>query len=877
MRIKVFGWLTLCVAALTLLDLTGARAEPIGYFQLDGVTYDPAVQTPDQALGFGLGERPVRHSAMVTYLQDLAENSPRIGAEVIGRTHEGRPILLMTASSPANQARLEDIRQAHLAAPSDPDLPVVTWISYGVHGAESAGMDAVIPTMYHLAAAQGPEIDAVLDGSIIVAVAILNPDGHTRRIDFVERFSGTVPVSNPDHAQHDLWVGARTNHYGFDLNRQWLLLTQPESRAWVGAWQRWKPHVAADMHEMGSSATYYFHPGVPSRLNPLIPARSRELLQAISRYHVDFMDSEAKLFFTEEGFDNYYIGKGSTYPHVQGSIGILFEAGAARGGTLETPNGLKTYADNIRTHFRTSLTTIAGAFGEAGDIKTYRGQFASLNAEAAEADRTKAILLDAPGDPARLQHFADLLTQHDIRAHRVARDVSVSGHTYKAGKALIVPYGQPQYRLIKGIMEPVREFADPVFYDVSGWTLPLAYGLRHERLAARAFRPNLLGADIREAPVEVPAAPPAASYGYMFDWSHYYAPRAAYRLLAEGIILRAAFTPVTVETSEGPVDFGRGSIFVPFDRQTVSRDRIHDLVAELGARDGLPVHAVVSGLTPTPSSDLGGRQTVQTIQKPEVLLLYTEGGTGGGSLRRYDMGEVWHLLDHRMEMPVTLRDARTLGSIDWSRYTHIIFAGGSLRLPETVTERMTQWIREDGGVVIAGRGMAKIMQDTLLTPSKDKDEDSHKTPEAEEGEDDEGRYDYAELAQRNARKVIGGAIFAGDLDITHPLGFGYSDRRIASHRDTTVILDTPENPIATVVRYREGDPVLSGYAAEDQAEKIAGTPMMVAERLGAGAVVVMTDNLNFRATYFGTSKLFLNSLFFASNISTPREAAGHHH
>ncbi|MGF1456120.1 MAG: M14 family zinc carboxypeptidase [Alphaproteobacteria bacterium] len=857
----------LAVLAASVLSLSPARAEPIDYFVIPGVTYDPAIETPDAFFGHGLGDRPIRHSAMVRYIERLANASPRLSVETIGRTHEGRPILLVAATAAENQARLDDLRQAHLDRPADPDLPVVTFISYGVHGAESAGMDAVLPTLYHLAAARGPNIDALLKGSIIVAVAILNPDGHTRRIDHVERFGGKVAVSNPDHAQHDLWIGARTNHYGFDLNRQWLLLTQPESQAWTGAWQRWKPHVAADFHEMGTSSTYYFHPGAPTRLNPLIPGRSRELLDKIAGYHRRFMDSEAKLFFSEERFDNYYIGKGSTYPHVQGSIGILFEAGAARGGKIESRNGLRTYADNIRTHFRTSLTTIEGAFGEAETLKEYRRSFIQDTERLARRDETRAYVFDAPGDPVRRAMFVDLLTQHDIRAYRLSRDLAIGEHGFKGGEAVVVPLSQPQYRLIKGIMEPVLEFADPVFYDVSGWTLPLAYGLRHEPLARSTYSAALLGADVREGETQAPAAPPVARYGYMFDWSHFHAPRALYRLLDAGLLVRAAFVPVTVETSEGQVDFGRGSIFVPFDRQTVSRETIHALVSELGERDGIPVHAVASGVTPNPGRDLGAPDSFRPLNKPEILLLYTEGGFRGGGLARYDMGEVWHLLDHRMEIPVTLRDARTLMGVDWSRYSHIIMAGGRMPLDETARKRLQRWVREDGGTLIAARGLAKTVQDLFLKPGSQDQADSGETePTPEESAD---RFDYAELNQRNAEHVIGGAIFGGDLDITHPLGFGYSSREIASQRNTTIVLDAPDNPVATVVRYTD-EPLLSGYASEKRVGEIKGTPMMIADRVGAGAVVVMTDNLNFRATFLGTAKLFLNALFFADQIERPR-------
>ncbi len=894
---------------------TPALAEPISFFLPDGITYDSTVTTPEESLGFGLGERPVRHEAMVTYLRDLAQNSDRMTVETIGRSHEGRPILFFTVSAPENLARIEEIRQAHLAdiyggnraenpalnpSPNqgagegagqdggrdgglggtrNGDQPVITWINYGVHGAEASGMDAAIPALYHLAAAQGPEIERTLKDSVILITAIFNPDGHTRRVDHVERFSSAVPVTDPAHAQHQLWIKARTNHYWFDLNRQWLLLTQPESRAWISQWQRWKPHVSADYHEMSNpQSTYYFHPGVPTRRNPLIPDESRALLDRIAGYHVRWLDSEGRLYFTEEGFDNFYIGKGSTYPHVNGSIGILFEALSARGGRLETPNGEITYADNIRTHFRTTLTTIEGTLAIADDLRAYKRRFYDMALEDAAEDERKAFVLQATGDAARLHRFIRLLKSHAIDGFTLARDLDVGGTTYRAGEAIVVPTNQRQYRMIRGIFDRPTEFIDPVFYDVSGWTLPLAYGLEYQALGADLFSSGMMGEDMdaRSFPVFAAPDPETATYGYMFEWSNTYAPRALYRLLGADILARAVFEPVTVETPDGQVAFGRGSVFVPLVGQTVSREEIDQVIARIGEEDGLRVHGLTSGRSFEPGRDLGAPTSARSLEKPSALLLY-EGG-----LSAYDTGELWHLLDREMAIPVTLMNVDRLpGGLDWSRYTHILMSGNAPDLSDAAVERMTQWIREEGGVVYAARGAALFAQDTFLTPAAKDEDDEEDKPETET-ETETGRFDYENLSRRNAEHVIGGAIFASDLDITHPLGFGLTRRQAASHRNTTIALDTPESPIATVARYAD-TPLLAGYASPMRQEDLTGTPMLVAERLGRGAVVITPDNLTFRATFPGTDKIILNALYFADSINrfrSPDESSttdDHHH
>lgn len=849
---------------LLALMAGSAIAEPVAFYLPEGTRHDPAIPTPESVLGFGLGERPVRHDRLVDYIRLLAERSPRMTIETIGHSHEGRPIEFLVVTSPANHARLESLRAAHRALSDDPaatapseGMPVVTWLNYGVHGAESAGMDAVIPVLYHLAAAEGEAIERTLANSIILITAIFNPDGHSRRIDHVERFSSMVPVTDPASEVHNLWMTARTNHYWFDLNRQWLLQTQPESRAWLAAWQRWRPNVSVDFHEMGSNATYYFHPGEPRRKNPLIPDRSRRLLQKMAGFHAASLDEAGYLYYTEEGFDNYYIGKGSTYPHLNGSIGILFEAAAARGGAIETPNGMRTLALNIRHHVLTSLSSIAGAEALRGELLAYQRDFYRDSLEAAGKDPVGAWLIDSH-DRARLEMFRDLLARHDINVHELARDVRVGDRDYRAGRALIVPLAQRQYAMIRGIFDRVKQFEEAVFYDVSGWTLPLAYDLDHAPLARRAYRPELLGATAGRVTVAWPE-PAVSDYGYMLAYDEYFAPRALYRLLDEGLLASVALKPFEVETPQGRASFARGAIFIPLAGQTRSPQDIHRLVIAAASEAGIEARAVTSGLTPTEGVDLGARQSFAPLARPSVLLFIDDGVPWS------DAGEIWHLLDHDMRIPVTLRQKDRFSGLDWSRYSHVVLAGARLAPDDRLLERLGRFVREEGGVLIATRAGAVSVQKALF---------GHKAEKRTDGADKDGadvlvRRDYAEMPLAEAVDIVGGAVFGSDLDITHPLAFGHRDRAIASHRNMTAVLETPENPYAMVARYLKDDPVLSGYASDKRKAEIAGTPMLIADRLGRGSVILFADDPVFRASYPGTARLFLNAIFFGKAFVAP--------
>ncbi len=839
------------------------------------ITYDARFPTPETFLGHALGAGPVRHHQLVEYLQTIASMSDRMSVEIIGYSHEQRPILYLVITSPSNHEKIGEIRDKHVALtePSmnqnvDDDMPVVTWLNYGVHGAESAGMDAALPTIYYLAAAQGPAIQQILEDSVILLTAVFNPDGHAKRASWFDSFSSEVKVSDPQHMEHDYDSQVlRTNHYGFDLNRQWLLLTQPEPRAWMQKWHEWRPNVSVDFHEMGSEHTYYFHPGVATRTHPLIPDEARRLMADTVRESERFLDSEARLYFHGERYDNFYIGKGSTYPLVNGAVGILYEAAAAKGVELDTPHGLRSYRENIRKHFRTSIGSVQGALNQKTKLLNYQKRFYESALDEAKDGPIKAYVFDAPNDAARMYHFIDLLNRHRIATYKLSHNVDVNGKTFEQGKAIIVPLRQPQYRMIRGIFDTVTEFEDSTFYDVSSWTVPLAFNLDYAALSGRNFRANLVGA---ETSPEMPMAEPpdSANYGFVFEWSGYYAPRALHRVLAADLLASVATKPFTLQTTRGPHSFKAGSVFVPFDRQEQSPEQIEELMRTVASDDGIFVHSVTSGNSASdePGISPGGPSFVP-VTRPKVLLIT------GRNIDLYETGAAWHLLDFRMQMPVTLRDRERLDSVDLSAYTHVIFPGGEYEeyTPDYLDE-LRHWVAR-GGTVIGMRQASMWLRDNVLDyVDPEKVIDLAPTSSAEEAPDPKPlpaeniqgpeRLNYADKEHSEAVDVIGGAIFAGDLDTTHPLGFGYDLREIAIHKNTSDVMPRPDNPFATVIAYNKL-PLLSGYTSSANQELLAGTPALIADRKGDGSVVLFADNPNFRAIWYGTNKLFLNSLFFS--------------
>ncbi|MDX1408775.1 MAG: M14 family metallopeptidase, partial [Saprospiraceae bacterium] len=362
--------LTLTVLLALPSSLSGQSVDLTYY--LPDITYNPAIPTPEGFLGYQVGDWHVSHDQLKFYMQELARRSDRITIEEYARSYENRPLLLLTITSPRNHARIDEIlaQRQTLTDPasttSSPagDSPVVIYQGYSIHGNEPSGANAALLMAYYLAAGQSEEVSNLLDNAVILLDPSFNPDGLHRFSAWVNSHKNQTLTSDPaDREYSEAWPRGRTNHYWFDLNRDWLLLQHPESRGRVANFHKWKPNVLTDHHEMGTNSTFFFMPGIPSRTNPITPQRNQDLTAAIAEYHAEALDEIGSLYYTKESYDDFYVGKGSTYPDVNGGIGILFEQGSARGHVQESDNGLLTFQYAIRNQVRTSLSTQRAAIG----------------------------------------------------------------------------------------------------------------------------------------------------------------------------------------------------------------------------------------------------------------------------------------------------------------------------------------------------------------------------------------------------------------------------------------------------------------------------------------------------------------------------------
>ncbi len=863
-------WITVIALVWGLLERS-AEGAPDGQAAADylptEVEYQSDVPTPESVLGFQVGEWHVRHDLIVQYLQRLAEASPRVEVTEYGRTHEERPLLLAKISSQENLGNLEEIRCHHVAAalgreaPKE-DRPIVAWMGYSIHGDEASGANASLLLAYYLAATCSDQVNDLLESTVVLIDPCLNPDGLDRFAQWVTSHRGKHLIADPDHRQHrQRWPGGRGNHYWFDLNRDWLLLTHPESRGRLEAFHRWKPNILTDFHEMGRSSTYFFQPGVPSRQNPWTSDRNLELTHKIARFHAKALDQKGELYYTEERFDDYYYGKGSTYPDVNGSVGILFEQASSRGHIQERPQGEVSFQTTIQNQLTTSLSTLRAGSRLRDELLSFQREFFEGAIEKARKDRIRGYVFKGPQDPMRGYHFIDILRRHQIRVYQLGKTLEIEDRHFKPESGYIVPLAQPQYRLIHSLFETRTEFPDHTFYDVSTWNLPLSFGLPYSEVPVECFERELLGQPIESAVRPTGDLERAAEpYAFLFEWSGYYAPRALNRLLSNDIKAGVATKPFKASIDGEPRSFDRGTIVVPSGIQEESRDAVVGHLEKIADRDGIQVSETSTGLTPE-GIDLGS-PSIEMLEPIKPLLLVGEGFSA------YEAGEVWHLLDQRYDIKLTMVDRTRFDHIDLGEYTHLILVSGDYNNPISVdADRLQAWVRE-GGVLISLRGSvpwteSQLLDGTGTTGTADKDaEKKEESEEAEHEKREEERLRYADYDDLKAEQEINGAIFKAHIDTTHPLAFGYQRSEVPVLRSSTIIMEPESNPFANVMQYVDS-PLVSGYASPENLEAIRGSAVLCATRLGQGAVVRIVDNPNFRGVWYGTNKLFANSLFFA--------------
>lgn len=825
---------------------------PLNYeFDVKGIEYSPSTPKPEDVIGHQIGTRHTRPHQAVEYFRLIAERSDRVVYGEHGRTYEGRPLVHAIVTSPSNQARLGEIQAFNRRLSDEPgsvsdndieNMPVVIWMGYSVHGNEASGTEAAILLLYHLAAGKSPEIDALLNQSIILIDPMLNPDGRSRFTSWVNSNRGHSSTTDPEDREHsEPWPGGRTNHYWFDLNRDWLPAQLEESKGRLQLFHTWRPQLHTDFHEMGSSSTFFFQPGVSERNNPNTPQRNYELTKEIAGFHAKALDQIGSLYYSEETFDDFYYGKGSSYPDINGGVGILFEQASSRSLKREIPNGVLEFGFTIRNQFATSLSSLEAAYKMREKLIRNQRDFYRESVDIAAKNPIKAYLISREGNGGRDLDLIELLLRHRIRVFALSKDIELNGGAwYRKESSFIIPTQQPQTRILTTIMEAVKDFEDSIFYDISAWTIPFAMGVSFDELAQEPSQYQ--GSQITELiPPKGKLLNSESSYAYSMKWGSYKSAQALFGLQNENLETRVLLKSATFSVPNEEIEVSPSTIIVPAIQKNRSKEEVYQVIARIAERHGVDFLSINTGLT-SEGPDLGS-PSVPLLTKPNIALI-----TGSGT-RSSEVGQTWFMLDYRIGIPVSLIDLDRLDRVSLDRYnTLIVCSGNYSQMSEETLNRIKAWIRS-GGLLIATRDGAKWVIDQKLVPDTLKEFQSELQV-----------VPYAEAADQRRSQSISGAIFKAELDTTHPIAFGLPET-LPFFRNHDNYFQVSKSSGNTVAKYGE-NPLLSGYAPSSKIEAITNSAAVIARRVGRGSIVLFADDPNFRAFWLGTGSMFLNAVMF---------------
>ena len=838
---------------LTPLFCLNAQVQ-LDYYLNDTANYNASIPTPESVIGHQVGEFHVSHDKLSHYVQELSKTSKRVKLveRPSGKTYENRTSWLMIITSESNHSNLEEIRQQHLKLSNSKNeeidtsnMPIIVYQGFSVHGDEPSGSNASLLLMYHLLASDSDETQELLDNTIILLDPSFNPDG-------LQRFSQWANMNknqslNPDPSDREYnqyWPRGRTNHYWFDLNRDMLPNQLPETNAKVETFTKWLPNILTDHHEMGTNSSFFFQPGVPERKNPLISDLNQALTKEIGTYHEDALNKIGSLYYSEESYDDFFFGKASTYPDANGSIGILFEQGSSRGHIQESTNGILTFPFTIRNQLTAAFSTLKAAKNMRVKLLDYMKDFYDKQIDS--ASKYESIIFGKEKDKSTVYHLAEVLNSHKIKFNTISQDVEVNGTKYLKDNSFIVPLNQPKRTLIRAMFDTQTTFSDSLFYDVSAWTFPLAFNVNYDN-TNRLNKPGKLG--IKSEEVENlkrvnGSVDKKSDYAYLFEPHEYYAQSAVYQLIKSGLRVKTATRTFAINGEK----FDFGTYMISVQNQSLNSDEIYNLLVEISSETGINVKSQSTGITD--GIDLGSNN-FEIVKEPKIGLVVGEG------VRSYDAGEIWHLLDTRFNIPITKLDVGDLGYIDLSRYTHIILpdysegsqyqsTGGNIN-----KNQINDYIK-DGGNLIAYRNSVKWVSSNLS------EIDFHTN---DINADD---VTFSERQSFFGAQQTGGAIFNSIIDKSHPVNYGIESNSLPLFRNSNVYMTKSEQSFNNPIVYSP-NPLMSGYISEENLSLLKKAAPFKVIRSGKGKILLMTDNTNFRAFWFGTNRILLNMLFH-SNI-----------
>ena len=817
----------------------------LDYYLGDLSEYNKSIPTPLSVIGHEVGEFHISHDKLSHYVQEISRASNRVKLINRGKSYENRTSWLMIITSESNHSRLEQIRKQHLELSNSKNkdidvsnMPIVVYQGFSVHGDEPSGSNASLPLMYHLLASNSQETIELLENTIILLDPSFNPDGLQRFSQWANSNKNQSLTADPnDREYNQYWPRGRTNHYWFDLNRDMLPNQLVETNAKVKTFTEWLPNILTDHHEMGTNSSFFFQPGVPERKNPLISDLNQALTREIGTYHEKALNSIGSLYYSEEDYDDFFFGKASTYPDANGSIGILFEQGSSRGHIQESVNGILTFPFTIRNQLTAAFSTLEAAKNMRVKLLNYMKDFYDDQIEL-NPKSSDNIVFGKLKDESTVYHLADILNSHKIKFNKISEDVVLNGKKYTKDNSFIIPMNQPKRTLINAMFYTQTEFKDSLFYDVSAWTFPLAFNVNYSYTdnLSKSSVSKLFGEEVTETKKPLGNVDSKSNYAYLFEPHEYYAQAAVYHLIKEGLRVKTATRKFSINGKE----FDFGTYLIPVQNQSMNSEDIYNKLLEISNKYNINFESQATGITS--GIDLGSDYFI-IVNEPKIGLIVGDG------VRSYDAGEIWHLLDTRYNIPITKLDVDDLRYMDLSKYSHVIlpdYNGSKLS-----SEQIKNYIN-GGGNLIAYRNSVKWVSNNL-------NELEFLTNDLKAS-----RVSFSDREKFYGAQQTGGAIFESNIDRSHPVNYGIESNTLPLFRNSNVYMSKSEQSFNNPISY-SSNPLMSGYISEENISLLKNSVPFKVITSGKGKILLMTDNTNFRAFWFGTNRILLNMLFH-SNI-----------
>ncbi|MDI3322107.1 M14 metallopeptidase family protein [Pinibacter soli] len=827
---------------------------------LIAITSFAQLQSPEQFLGYKIGSRYTPHYKIVNYFNYLAKQSPdMVKLEQYGETNEGRPLLLAFISTKENITNLENIRQNNLKlagfdadkANASEKTPAIIWMSYNVHGNEPSSSEASMLTIYELLNPSNTKSKNYLQNTVVIIDPCMNPDGRDRYVYWFNQVVGKKANPNPASREHsEPWPGGRSNHYNFDLNRDWAWQTQIESQQRMAKYNEWLPQIHVDFHEQSYNNPYYFAPAAEP-FHEVITEWQRNFQTTIGRNNAKYFDENGWLYFTKEQFDLFYPSYGDTYPLYNGAIGMTYEQGGNNRGGLAVvtdAGDTLTLYDRVMHHFTTGISTIEIASQNADKlVKEFHKYY--NNAISSPLGDFKSYVIKAD-DGDKLDRLKKLLNRNKILwSYLQVNNAQLNGLNYFTGKQenfkaaigdIVVNANQPKSNLLRVLFERVSKLSDSATYDITAWSLPFAYGLETYGLKSYITTTTKANPDS----ITTFALPPT-TYGYVVQWNGMSSAKFLTAVLQKGLKVRYAERSFKI----GSEDFDKGSLILTKAGNNTLSQSLEQIIKSAAEQANVRVYAVSSGLV-----DKGfdfGSDKVHVIKSPRVALL------AGKEVTSLNMGEIWHLFDQQLNYPVSLINVSDLQKVAWNSFDVLIIPDGDYDFfnEKNTNDELKNWVKRGGKIIAVQSAVMEMAKADWGIKSKVPDDDK---------KDDVIKGDYSLLHRYENRdrdvlvNSIPGSIFKVELDNTHPLAFGYPDFYYTLKQDENIYEFMKEGWNVGVLRK---DNYIAGFTGSKTKEKLKDGLLFGVQEMGRGKVVYLADNPLFRSFWENGKLLFCNAVF----------------